>query len=143
MSISRSSATCGATACTACSSSSCVSPPFNPLTTSLTCTALDMYYESFPNDRPGIKVLGKWVTATLLRHYINATHSVWTVFLLESTFTAFMTAAAWFAYGPGWGDVDTLGNRHWSWDTFAPLTAIGRHQVYCDPVLWRKLIWRL
>ncbi|KAJ6537947.1 hypothetical protein B0H19DRAFT_1270325 [Mycena capillaripes] len=56
-----------------------------------------MYCEAFPRDRLGIKAL------------------VWSMFILETGFTILITIAAWNAFGPGWGDPDTLGGIDWTW----------------------------
>ncbi|KAJ6611005.1 hypothetical protein B0H10DRAFT_379785 [Mycena sp. CBHHK59/15] len=81
-----------------------------------------IYSEAFPNDRPGIKAV------------------VFSMFILESVFTIFMTIAAWNAYGPGWGDIETLAIMDWSWVVFPPLNGIlsGMAQSF---YIWR--IWSL
>ncbi|KAJ7749317.1 hypothetical protein DFH07DRAFT_557709 [Mycena maculata] len=65
-----------------------------------------MYFETFPKDRRGLKAL------------------VWTMFVLETVFTVFMTIAAWNAYGPGWGDPDTLSVVNWSYEPLPALNSI-------------------
>ncbi|KAJ7194352.1 hypothetical protein GGX14DRAFT_679195 [Mycena pura] len=81
-----------------------------------------MYSQTFTRDVTGVKVL------------------VWSMFLLETVFTLFITIAAWNAYGPGWGDVDTLTIIDWSWDPLPGLNGIlaGMAQSF---YIWR--IWRL
>ncbi|KAJ7437355.1 hypothetical protein B0H11DRAFT_1936004 [Mycena galericulata] len=66
----------------------------------------DMYFETFPKDRFGFKVL------------------VWSMFTLETVFTIFMTIAAWNAYGPGWGDLETLLFVDWSFEPLPALNSI-------------------
>ncbi|KAJ7442480.1 hypothetical protein B0H11DRAFT_2251377 [Mycena galericulata] len=65
-----------------------------------------MYFETFPKDRVGFKVL------------------VWSMFTLETVFTIFMTIAAWNAYGPGWGDLETLAIVDWSYEPLPALNSI-------------------
>ncbi|KAJ7254143.1 hypothetical protein C8J57DRAFT_1722164 [Mycena rebaudengoi] len=67
---------------------------------------LYMYCEAFPQDRLGIKAL------------------VWSMFVLETGFSILITIAAWNAFGPGWGDTDTLGELDWTWLLMLPLNAI-------------------
>ncbi|KAK7018274.1 hypothetical protein R3P38DRAFT_3320077 [Favolaschia claudopus] len=55
------------------------------------------YSQAFPNDGRGIKAF------------------VWILFTLETIYTIFVTIGAWNAYGPGWGDPDTLEVIDWSW----------------------------
>ncbi|KAJ7306937.1 hypothetical protein DFH08DRAFT_1053911 [Mycena albidolilacea] len=65
-----------------------------------------MYCEAFPQDRLGIKAL------------------VWSMFVLETGFSILITIVAWNAFGPGWGDPDTLGELDWTWLAMLPLNAI-------------------
>ncbi|KAF7343100.1 hypothetical protein MVEN_01740400 [Mycena venus] len=65
-----------------------------------------MYCEAFPRDRFGLKAL------------------VWSMFVLETGFSILITIAAWNAFGPGWGDPDTLGELDWTWLVMLPLNAI-------------------
>ncbi|KAF8144066.1 hypothetical protein K438DRAFT_2029318 [Mycena galopus ATCC 62051] len=65
-----------------------------------------MYCEAFPRDGLGIKAL------------------VWSMFVLETGFSILITIAAWNAFGPGWGDPDTLGELDWTWVVMLALNAI-------------------
>ncbi|KAJ7187797.1 hypothetical protein C8R46DRAFT_1205036 [Mycena filopes] len=65
-----------------------------------------MYTEAYPRDRTGIKAI------------------VWSMFLLQTVFTLFITIAAWNQYGPGWGDTDTLGTIDWSWEPLPALSGV-------------------
>ncbi|KAJ6534210.1 hypothetical protein B0H19DRAFT_1383439 [Mycena capillaripes] len=81
-----------------------------------------LYSEMFPKDRIGIKAL------------------VYSLFLMETVFTIFTTIAAWDAYGPGWGDTDTLLKIDWSWEPlpeFNGVLATMAQSFY----IWR--IWTL
>ncbi|KAF8219904.1 hypothetical protein L208DRAFT_1448443 [Tricholoma matsutake] len=64
------------------------------------------YYNTFPNDRSGIK----WLVGV--------------VFGFEVAFTLFTLINAWAAFGTGWGDVNTLMYQHWSLVPLAPLNGI-------------------
>jgi len=81
-----------------------------------------VYSEAFPKDRAGIKAV------------------VWTIFLLETIFTVFMTIASWNQYGPGWGDPDSLIIIDWSWEPLPALNGVlaGIAQSF---YIWR--IWGL
>ncbi|KAJ7439015.1 hypothetical protein B0H11DRAFT_2103067 [Mycena galericulata] len=81
-----------------------------------------MYCEAFPRDGLGIKAL------------------VWSMFVLETGFSILITIAAWNAFGPGWGDPDTLGELDWTWLPMLALNAIlaAMAQGFYS---WR--IWRL
>lgn len=46
------------------------------------------------------------------------------MFTLETVFTVFMTIAAWNAYGPGWGDPETLAIVDWSFEPLPALNSI-------------------
>jgi hypothetical protein len=46
------------------------------------------------------------------------------MFVLETGFSILITIAAWNAFGPGWGDTDTLGELDWTWLLMLPLNAI-------------------
>ncbi|KAJ7599314.1 hypothetical protein C8J56DRAFT_1093936 [Mycena floridula] len=65
-----------------------------------------LYTQIFPKDRIGFKIL------------------IWSMFILESVFTLFTTIAAWNAYGPGWGDVNTLIIIDWSWSALPALNGL-------------------
>ncbi|KAJ7454341.1 hypothetical protein B0H11DRAFT_2287980 [Mycena galericulata] len=65
-----------------------------------------MYCEAFLRDVLGIKAL------------------VWSMFALETGFSILITIAAWNAFGPGWGDPDTLGELDWTWLAMLALNAI-------------------
>ncbi|KAJ7123132.1 hypothetical protein C8R44DRAFT_785360 [Mycena epipterygia] len=65
-----------------------------------------MYSEAFAKDRRGIKII------------------VWSMFTFETVFTIFTTIAAWNAYGPGWGDTDTLLIIDWAWEPLPALNGV-------------------
>ncbi|KAF8906678.1 hypothetical protein CPB85DRAFT_1313069 [Mucidula mucida] len=90
-----------------------------------------LYSEKFPNDRKALKL------------------TVWSLFLLETVFTIFMTIGAWNAYGPWWGDLDSILIIDWSWEPLSPLSGImaGMAQtfyawrIYClAQIIWVPLI---
>ncbi|KAF8954087.1 hypothetical protein BDZ97DRAFT_1867834 [Flammula alnicola] len=64
------------------------------------------YYNTFPNDRLGIK----WLVGV--------------VFGFEVVFTLFTLINAWVAFGTGWGDANSLMFQHWSLVPIAPLSGI-------------------
>jgi hypothetical protein len=46
------------------------------------------------------------------------------MFVLETGFSILITIGAWNAFGPGWGDLDTLGELDWTWLVMLPVNAI-------------------
>ncbi|KAJ6508150.1 hypothetical protein C8R45DRAFT_436512 [Mycena sanguinolenta] len=81
-----------------------------------------IYFEMFPNDRRGLKIL------------------VWTMFFWETLFTVFMTIAAWAMFGSGWGDPQAILQFNWTWGLLPLISGIhsGMAQGF---YIWR--IWHL
>ncbi|KAJ7677042.1 hypothetical protein DFH06DRAFT_617475 [Mycena polygramma] len=86
------------------------------------CIQVYLYSQAFPNDPHGIKAV------------------MWTMFILESVSTLFVTIGAWDQYGSGWGDINSLTVIDWSWIPLAllnPILAAIAQSFY----IWR--IWEL